>query len=317
MHFVDLFCGCGGLTAGFVDAGWTPVLAIDADHDSAETYRRNFGDVVVHADVRDVVFRGVDADALVAGVPCQGFVPLARRNKKRDDRNGLFREALRALHQIRPDRFVIENVPGFMDWWSGKALVRGARKLGYDVEAKVLDAANYGIPQHRKRAIILGSLNDGISWPSPVDADRTKTVRNAIGDLPFDISWRGMNRTTRCGEDVLERIQHVPPGGSRNDLPKRLLLPCWKDHKTGSADVMGRLRWDAPSVSIRTEFIKPEKGRYIHPEADRPITLREGARLQSFRDGFRFHGSMTSVARQIGNAVPPLLAQKIAGVLGN
>lgn len=313
--FVDLFCGCGGLSEGFVAAGWQPILAVDADRNSAETYRANFGEVAVVADVRDVDFRGTEADALVSGLPCQGYTPLGRRVRRRDHRNGLFREFLRALDEMRPEKFLVEEVPAFLQWWSGKASMSAARKMGYTVEGGVLDAWEHGVPQRRRRAFLLGSLNDGIEWPEPVPEDDRLVVVDAIGDLPFESSWKGMDVTTRCVEETLLRIRGIPPGGSRLDLPERLLPRCWKDHDSGSADVMGRLRWDLPSVSIRCEFIKPAKGRYIHPEADRPITLREGARLQSFRDSFRFRGSMTSIARQIGNAVPPRLAQALADTL--
>ncbi len=313
--FIDVYCGCGGLSRGFADAGWTPVLGLDADADCIETYRANFGEVAVCADVADVDFSGMDADAIVAGVPCQGFLSLARRNHRRDARNGLFRHVLRALDEIRPPVFALENVPAFLDWWSGRVFVREAKKLGYEVEPRVLNAADYGVAQFRKRAFIVGSVNDGVAWPTPRPADERRTVRDSIGDLPHEISWRGMNRTSRCRDETLERIRSIPVGGSRKDLPRNLLLPCWRGDHAGSTDVLGRLRWDSPSVSIRTEFIKPEKGRYVHPEADRPITLREGARLQSFPDDFRFRGSMTSIARQIGNAVPPGLALPLAAAL--
>ncbi len=289
-----------------------PALAVDADSDSIETYRFNFGEVAVCADVRRLVYKGLDADAVIAGVPCQGFLPLTRRSRRRDLRNGLFWEVLRALKEIRPGMFAVENVPQFLDWWSSGALISGARKLGYEVETRVMNAFDYGVPQVRRRAILLGSLNDEVSWPVPLPSRRRKTVREAIGDLPAEIPWQGMDRTTHCGRKVMKRIESIPIGGSRRDIPKGLLPPCWRRHTTGTGDVMGRLSWDKPSVSIRTEFIKPEKGRYLHPEANRPITLREGARLQSFRDGFRFSGSMTSIARQIGNAVPPELAYGIA-----
>jgi DNA (cytosine-5)-methyltransferase 1 len=310
-RFFDMFSGCGGLTWGFVRQGWRPTFAVDCDPDAVETFNANFPAAAVCADAVDVDFDSTDIDAVIAGVPCQGFVPLARRARSRDDRNGLFRHVLRAL-AASPEFFVVENVPAFVDWWSGRMLVREARKMGYEIETRILDAADYGVPQHRKRAFILGSMNDGIAWPEPVAEDERLTVRDAIEDLPYEISWTGMDRTSRCTKPTVARMKAVPPGGSRRDLPKSLQLPCWKNHKSGSTDVMGRLRWDTPSVAIRTEFIKPEKGRYIHPEADRPITLREGARLQSFPDGFRFKGCMTSIARQIGNAVPPVLARAIA-----
>jgi len=314
LRFIDLFSGCGGLTWGLVQRGWKPFVAIDSDPDAVETYNANFGDVALCADASDVDFRSMDVDAVVAGVPCQGFLPLSRRTRDRDNRNGLFRHVLRALAE-NPDFFVVENVPAFLDWWSGRMLVRESRKMGYEVEARVLDAVDYGVPQHRKRAFILGSLNDGIAWPERSPPDERLTVKDAIGDLPGEISWTGMDLTNRSSEATLARIKAIPPGGSRFDLPKALQLPCWRNHISGSSDVFGRLRWDEPSVAIRTEFVKPEKGRYLHPEADRSLTLREGARLQTFSDEFRFVGCMTSIARQIGNAVPPEMSRRIAQAL--
>jgi len=313
LRFIDLFSGCGGLSWGLVKRGWKPVVAIDSDPDAVETYNANFEGVALCADASDVDFRCMDVDAIVAGVPCQGFLPLSRRTRNRDNRNGLFRHILRAL-VARPDFFVVENVPAFLDWWSGRMLIRQSRKLGYKVEARVLNAVDYGVPQHRKRAFIVGSLNDGIAWPDSNPLEERLTVKDAIGDLPREISWTGMDLTNRSSEATLARIKAIPPGGSRFDLPKALQLPCWRKHTSGSSDVLGRLRWDQPSVAIRTEFIKPEKGRYVHPEANRALTLREGARLQTFPDKFRFVGCMSSIARQIGNAVPPVMSSKIAQV---
>lgn len=309
--FVDLFSGCGGLTWGFVASGWEPVFAVESDGDAVQTYGKNFGDVAIMAGVENVPFRGVEADAIIAGLPCQGFTSLSRRSIGRDRRNGLFREVVRAIRAVEPRVFLVENVPYFLDSWSGTTFIRMTKRLGYHIESQILDAVDYGVPQFRRRAFVMGTKRGKPTWPDPLGTP-PKTVRDAIGNLPFKISGRGMDRTTSCGNTSMERIRHIPVGGSRTDLPRALMAPCWRRHGSGAFDVMGRLRWGEPSVSVRTEFIKPEKGRYLHPEANRPITLREGALLQSFPKEFRFCGSMTSIARQIGNAVPPVLSRRLA-----
>jgi DNA (cytosine-5)-methyltransferase 1 len=140
-------------------------------------------------------------------------------------------------------------------------------------------------------------------------------VRDAIGDLPLDPSNINRHDFRNASELSIQRYKAIPPGGNRRDLPDHLNLPCWinKNPKSGgSADLMGRLLWDQPSLTIRTEFLKPEKGRYLHPEAHRSITVREGARIQTFPDDFLFAGSNYQAAKQIGNAVPPNLAHRIA-----
>jgi DNA (cytosine-5)-methyltransferase 1 len=176
----------------------------------------------------------------------------------------------------------------------------------------VLNAANFGVPQSRRRAIIVGSRVAVPALPEEITARRT--VRDAIGDLPLvptNVSWH-VARNPRPMS--IERYKCVPPGGNRFHLQRArpdLTPACWKRKKTGSVDVFGRMEWDKPSPTIRTEFFKPEKGRYLHPEAHRPITIREAARLQTFPDGFLFIGSNVQVAKQIGNAVPVEFARRI------
>jgi DNA (cytosine-5)-methyltransferase 1 len=190
-----------------------------------------------------------------------------------------------------------------------------AQERGYEVAAGILKAQDFGVPQRRRRAIIIASKTGAPRLPTPNGAHRT--VRDAIGDLPLrtnEIDWHiGRNPRPKS----LLRYRRIPPGGNRFDLTKtdegRAIAPrCWPEKRTGSTDVFGRLEWEKPSLTIRTEFFKPEKGRYLHPEADRPITHREAMRLQTFPDDFVWVGSRISVARQVGNAVPPELARHIA-----
>jgi len=191
----------------------------------------------------------------------------------------------------------------------------------YVIESRVLNAADYGVPQRRRRGFVIGSRIGEPIWPEKdygQGADPPKpyvSVREAIGDLPLVPDGDGLHTGRNPRPMSIERYQAVPEGGNRFDLALNrpdLLPECWRNKKSGTTDVFGRLWWDRPAYTIRTEFFKPEKGRYLHPEADRPITHREAARLQTFPDGFVFEGSKIEIAKQIGNAVPPGLAFAVA-----
>ncbi|MFZ1125726.1 MAG: DNA cytosine methyltransferase [Candidatus Baltobacteraceae bacterium] len=337
-YVADLFAGAGGLTEGFRRAGFTPVAAVEFDKWASRTYAANFGDHVMAcpieqvkvARVGDVLvwsgfgidgepreFETPEIDVLVGGPPCQGFSPLGRMNDwdYADPRNKLWKHYARILDVVRPKMFVLENVPELLKSAEFLALRRHLRRkiYGYEVIPEVLNAAHYGVPQARRRAIVVGSRLGTPQLP-PAVAERL-TVRDAIGDLPAipdGFNWH-VGRNPKAMS--VERYKAVPPGGNRFDLVERrpdIAPPCWLRKKTGSTDVFGRMIWDEPAPTIRTEFFKPEKGRYLHPEAHRPITIREAARLQTFPDGFVFVGSNVQVAKQIGNAVPVALAERIA-----
>jgi DNA (cytosine-5)-methyltransferase 1 len=240
----------------------------------------------------------------------------------------LWREYLRAVRQVRPKIFVVENVPEFLKSGQFEAFLDEFAQdpeLGvYRVEYRVLNAADYGVPQRRRRGIVIGSRLGPIIWPRKThgpDADppmEFSSVREALAGVPLqptdvDLHW-GRNPKPSS----VERYKAVPEGGNRFDLARNrpdLLPACWARKKSGTTDVFGRLWWDRPAFTIRTEFFKPEKGRYLHPEAHRPITHREAARLQSFPDEFQFVGSRIEIARQIGNAVPPKLASAVANAV--
>lgn len=321
LTIMDLFSGAGGFTLGFVQAGFVPIFSIEIDKHAAATYEANFGPHCLTKDINDVK-EFPPTDIIIGGPPCQGFSNLGAHIPN-DLRNQLWRHYMRAVKQVRPKVFVIENVPPLLSSEEGAEIVREATVLGYQVKAKILNAADYGAPQCRRRAIIIGSLIGEVRFPEATHVDPKKkdltnqhlcnwvTVRQAIGDLPLQptgYSWHiGRNPT----EKSIKRYRHVPPGGNRWNLPKELMPQCWIRKTKGGTDLFGRLRWDAPSVTIRTEFFKPEKGRYLHPEAHRPITHREAARLQCFPDNFEWKGSKIEVAKQIGNAVPVQLAYAI------
>lgn len=340
---IDLFSGAGGMTLGFIDrrfcGGFECVLAVDNDEPALQTHKANFGGRVVCANIEDWLEenpRIPKADVVIGGPPCQGFSLL---NKKRvgDHRRALWEPYLDVVELCEAKIFVMENVTELyrseelaqICWW--------AKRVGFITEAGILNAADYGAPQIRKRTLVFG-WRDGVvpapAFPPPqthTNSDEKsslppwKTVRQAIVDLgkprgteigkkhPYNLHF-GRNPTATS----LARYKAVPPGGNRFDLQRNAMHitpPCWIKKKSGGTDLFGRLWWDRPSVTIRTEFFKPEKGRYLHPSEHRPITHREAARLMGFPDDFIFKGNKTDIAKQIGNAVPPDLAAAVAAVV--
>jgi DNA (cytosine-5)-methyltransferase 1 len=223
----------------------------------------------------------------------------------------------------------MENVPELLRSAEFKLFERQliARDKGWQIKADVLNAADFGVPQRRRRAIVIGARLGEPPWPTqthfppdkvPLGKEAWLTFRDAARGLPLIPDSQNWHNPRNPRPMSLERYRTIPAEGEgRFDLAARrpdITPPCWLRKKTGSTDVFGRLWWDRPAFTIRTEFYKPEKGRYLHPQEHRPITVREAARCQTFDDGFLFpsHQSMTSVAKQIGNAVPPRFAQEIA-----
>jgi len=323
--FVDLFAGCGGMALGFRRAGFRSVWAVEQDPDAAATYRANFHHRVHAGPIEDVVEvprQAAQADVVIGGPPCQGFSPLGRFKVRPEhaQMNDLWLEFMRIVRMIGPRAVLIENVPQFLESEQGRAAVGALERTGFSVVSTVLDAYDYGVPQHRRRAFLLASRVGPVDVPRPPKRPRVRTVRRAFAGLteePTGVDWHVGRHPTDLS---LERYAVIPAGGNRFDLLKRLpdkTPVCWRKKTDGSTDVFGRLVLDQPSGTIRTEFFKPEKGRYLHPTAHRPITHREAMRLQSFPDGtgrgkFVWHGSNVSVARQVGNAVPPRLAYYLA-----
>lgn len=321
--FIDLFCGCGGLALGFEKAGFTSVYAADIDPASTDTYKNNFEHDVFCGDIKDLSTDQLEkfigkVDVIVGGPPCQGFSPLGKLSPRKEHAtmNKLWQEYLRILDLVKPKAFVVENVPEFLRSQEFALLKEQLDSRDYNIVCGTLRAIDYGVPQKRIRGFIIGMKDRLPRFPDPTR--ERKTVRDAIGDLslsPTGDNWHiGRNPT----QVSIERYKCIPPGGNRFDLMKKrpdITPRCWLEKPTGSTDVFGRLEWDKPALTIRTEFYKPEKGCYLHPEANRPITHREAARLQTFPDDFKFIGSKTEVARMIGNAVPPKLAYHIANAI--
>ncbi|ASO20269.1 DNA (cytosine-5)-methyltransferase 1 [Actinoalloteichus hoggarensis] len=355
---IDLFAGCGGMTGGFVAAGFDTALAVEVNPYAAATYAANFGeDHVRPVDIATVPASEVPpVDVVVGGPPCQGFSSLGSRDLA-DPRNQLWREYVRVVRAAHPKVFVIENVDRFLsspEFGLLRAEVDGGSLAGYTLTYGHLNAADYGVAQRRRRTIIIGSRIGPVALPSPTHGRGEAgglpasllpwaDTRSRIAELPERPHTTELPKTTatyfgrtfpgvfsgldlhlgrRPTELSLRRYDSVPPGGGRFDVPRELLPRCWRDKPTGTTDVMGRMRWDAPSLTIRTEFFKPEKGQYLHPQWDadspdrrvnRPITHYEAALLQDFPADFRWCGTKAEIARQIGNAVPLGLARALAG----
>ncbi|WP_299990811.1 DNA cytosine methyltransferase [uncultured Pontibacter sp.] len=351
---IDLFSGAGGFTLGFNmfkdsfgNSAFKSIWANDFNKESVETYNLNFGSHCVLGDIVDIInnpeFTIPQADIVIGGPPCQGF-SLLNKNRKLDPRKQLWHPFMEVVDKSNASVFVMENVKELLKSVEFNEIKVEAERLGFQVKAAKLLAADYGVPQMRYRAFIFGSKigDPALFFPpkrthrdpndkKPIDVYEYvsnprpwNTVRYAIEDLPEPVGTEirdedgplnihfGRNPTQLS----LERYRAIPDEGmNRFDLQRlapELTPQCWIKKESGGTDLFGRLWWDRPSVTIRTEFFKPEKGRYLHPVQHRPITHREAARIQSFPDDFIFAGSKTEIARQIGNAVPPILAHHIA-----
>jgi len=338
---IDLFSGCGGVTAGFKAAGFQVLAAVELDRVVAQTYRLNHPEVILYKkDIRNVCPTTMMEDCklesgqltvLSVCAPCQ---PFSRLNRFRDgdERAFLVLEAIRFVDVLRPQFLFVENVPGLrrnpdiLDRLIGRLV-----QSGYRVSAPaIIDAVNYGVPQFRKRFILLGSIYDiELRIPEPTHASpkeaawskRKKwlTVRDAFAGLQdlksgeaseIDPLHKARKHTTLS----LERLRHIPHnGGSRGSLPIELQLAGHRDGRNvGYYDVYGRMDFDKPSNTLTAGCTNFTKGRFAHPTSDRAITLREAARLQTFPDSYRFCGSYEQISAQIGNAVPVKLAEVFA-----
>jgi DNA (cytosine-5)-methyltransferase 1 len=344
LRVIDLFAGCGGLSQGFHETGlFTPVAAVEKDLFAAATYAANFGNDRIHwGDIADWVQGDLPrADVVVGGPPCQGFSNLGAKRDD-DERNELWERYVDTLVEVKPKAFVLENVDRFLKTRQFQSLIaelQGGRLEDYSIDFDVLKATDFGAAQTRRRAIVIGTRKDikKIHIPvSQVSAADWRTVKDALSgldevipedriDLPSGREFEVFDRVvpgryfasdlhiTRNYQQLSkDRFAEIPYGGNRFNLSDELKAPCWRKHTSGSGDVMGRLVWDRPSVTIRTEFFKPEKGRYLHPVQPRALSHHEAARLQGFPDTFEWCGTKLEIARQIGNAVPVPLAAALA-----
>ncbi|WP_432144397.1 DNA cytosine methyltransferase [Streptomyces sp. bgisy084] len=423
IRMIDLFSGAGGLTQGFLrvavdgsiipdedsttQSAFSPVAAVEVDAAAAMTYAENFGklsggtDHVYLGDISDWAQSELPkAEVILGGPPCQGFSGLGKENPD-DPRNQLWRQYFRVVEKVNPKIFVIENVDRFSTSQEFENLRAEFKEAGYEICEELLNAADFGVAQARKRTIIIGTRTDhpmvehplathgrpeqsqipeprtekntqlsfatpatpdeggrANEWVTLADCLQHVTPRVTSTDLPMVTAHdtpalvrisRKVKETGHLNQAFIDRIRSqmpgpfrtsqlhigrnptelslaryraIPPGGNRHDLVnaskvggKLLSTESWMNHHSGSGDVMGRLVWEKPSVTIRTEFFKPEKGRYLHPDEHRPITHLEAALIQGFPAHFRWFGSKSEIARQIGNAVPVELATAIAKVI--
>lgn len=328
---IDLFAGCGGLSCGLEQAGFSVVASVEIDKTASEAYEANHpSTLVLSADIREIDPSklldacGIDSLDLLAGCPpCQGFSSLRRRNKrptKRDSRNNLILEYLRFVQCLLPKTILLENVPALRNYYLFPLLLKELTKLGYEVVYSVLNAEDYGVPQRRKRLVLLGSRIGTPSIPQPLGIH--VTVREAIGDLGKDDAETDPLHCmhSRHTRRIAEMIEQIPKdGGSHSDLPECYQLACHHGKNIGFSDVYGRMRWDDVSPTITGGCLNPSKGRFLHPEQNRSITAREAALLQTFPKDYVFPrlSSKERVALMIGNALPPRFAKSQALMLAS
>ncbi len=345
---IDLFCGAGGLSRGLEDCGIHVQLGIEINPAAVATYRQNLPGIVLMDDIRnitaDMILQELHIQPgnlfLLAGCPpCQTFSSLQRDHAENDDRNFLIFEYIRLVREIQPLFILLENVPG-LKRGRGKILFERATaqlEQWYQIESSILNCADYGIPQTRKRLVLHGIRRDAfrllknsdanfyVSLPLPTHTDHPDadhplqpwvSAATAFADLPAVAAGTPApvgfpnHETNKLSNANIQRIQYIRShGGSRECLPTALQLPCHQKKNVVFTGVYGIIDDTQPAPTITGGCINFTKGRYGHPTQDRAITVREAARLQSFEDDFIFTGTRGQTALQVGNAVPPLLAQ--------
>jgi DNA (cytosine-5)-methyltransferase 1 len=341
---VDLFAGAGGLSLGAASAGIRVALAVEVDPRAARTYALNHpGTAVINRDVRalaDADFRSLatsrDLRILFGGPPCSGFSTSNRRNRNSENpKNHLYREFFRVAKLWSPDWIVFENVRGLVETAKGFFLDRillSLRRLRYSYTWSVLDAASFGVPQHRRRVFVVARRDRAVPLLPTAEATTTPTVWDAIGDLPrlangaahSMMSYRSVapspyairlrHRLSSCdghivtanNPEILKRFAHVKPGSNWEDIPREL-MSNYSDPSRCHTGLYHRLHSRQPSIVIGNF----RKNMLIHPTQNRGLSIREAARLQSFPDAYTFSGSIGFQQQQVGNAVPPLLAQAV------
>ncbi len=338
IQLLDFFCGAGGASLGF--AALNKVINIfkflggcDINEISAQTYANNYGTPLVNEDVvalaneegklYNLLCRlGYDKDkplVMIGCAPCQGFSSHRKKNWDEDDdvRNSLIIAFAKIVEQVQPNVIIMENVPEFLSkryWKYFSEAKRRFERNGYVVKQNIFNAASFGVPQERFRTVIIGMKKDFLLPMGILESKDYITVRDAIGELPPLKAGEAsihdpLHKSIKHKQSTLDVIRQVPhDGGNR---PAGVGPSCLEKIK-GFSDVYGRLFWDRPSITITHYARNPASGRYTHPEQDRSLTAREAASLQSFPTGFEFTGKSDDIYRQIGEAVPPLLAAGIA-----
>ena len=344
-NIIDLFAGVGGLSYGFsVLPEFNIIAANEIEKDISIAYKLNHPDVkMLNCDINnlteDVLKKALDGkkiDIVVGGPPCQSYSTLGKRQM--DERANLFMQYKRVLKILQPQAFVFENVVGILSMDKGrlfKQIQYEFEEIGYTLQHQVLNAVNFGVPQHRERVILVGFKGENnFIYPTPTHGEGLKpyvTLKDAIGDLPVLESGEKKsnyscatsneflkfvrNNATdyveehsapKNGEHLIKIMKALKDGQSKNDLPEDIRP------KSGYGNTYAKLWWEKPSTTITRNFACPSSSRCIHPRDSRAMSIREGARLQSFPDDYKFYGSDGMKRLEIGNAVPPLLSTAIA-----
>ncbi|MHB1697426.1 MAG: DNA cytosine methyltransferase [bacterium] len=343
---IDLFAGVGGMSLGFEMAGFDVVLANEYNESIAKAYMLNHPNTkMIISDIRSLpveeIFAGYRGkiDVVVGGPPCQGFSQKGQRKTINDYRNFLFKYFIAVVDYLRPQYFVMENVPNLLtaeNMYFKNEILSLFEEKGYSLKADTLNAADYGVPQNRKRAFIIGKQDEyAPAMPKPYNYG--VSTWDAISDLAYLDSGEGNecdvyrhppqskyqrvlrassdrlfnHKSTRHSDLAIERLKMIPPNSGKEVLPKEHLT------KSIYSGTWTRMRKDEISVTITTRFDTPSSGKFTHPYLHRAITVREAARIQSFPDTFRFIGTKGSQMKQVGNAVPPLLAKAVATAVMN
>ena len=355
LNALDLFAGAGGFSAGVEQAGINVIAAVEFNSQIAKTYEYNHpATKMLVDDIKNIsaetiksIFdeQGVKCNIIFGGPPCQGFSMAGNRIRSKvsfleDSRNYLFKEYIRMVETLNPDVFVIENVPGILNYNNGavkEEIYTTFEKLGYKIASKVLCAADFGVPQTRHRAVFIGNklgIESSLLFPIASHTEETYvTIRDAISDLPPVEAGKGLEVTPYSQDITLSDYQKTMVSStgtvfnheSSNHKPETLKilsmikqgqtmkdLPEEYHTKSVHSGAYGRMIYDKPAYTLTTRLNTPSVGRITHPTQGRTITPREAARIQSFPDDYRFIGDITSIGMQIGNAVPPLLAKAIA-----
>jgi len=343
---IDLFAGAGGLSLGFEMAGFDVLLAVEYDSSIADAYKLNHPYTkVIAKDIKKLSIKKTFSeyigkiDIVFGGPPCQGFSQKGQRRIMDDERNYLFKYFVMVVKFLKPSYFVMENVPTILTTGQcrfKKEIEAQFKKYEYNLEMGVLNAADYGVPQSRRRAVIIGKLR-GASVRLPKALNRRVTIWNAISDLSYLNSGEGAEVSkyrfqpkneyqkkmrkgcrilynhiaTKHSALAIKRLKMIPPNRGKEVLPKEHLT------KSIYSGTWTRMIKNEISVTITTRFDTPSSGKFTHPYLHRAITVREAARIQSFPDNFHFIGTKGSQMKQVGNAVPPLLAYALAKCIKN
>lgn len=338
---IDLFAGVGGLSLGFSQAGFEIVYANEYDKSIAESFKKNHPKTIVDTtDIRNIDFEKVfrpfekKVNVVMGGPPCQGFSQKGKRAGVKDERNFMFQQFINVVKIVKPEFFILENVPNILSSEKGYfklQIINTFKNLGYEVKAKILKTENFGVPQTRRRAVFLGRKQK-LNFELPDSNGKKTTVIEALNDLPPLKSGEGMDKqayatapnnsyqrlmrlkssvvrnhiATKHSKTALERLSLISVNGSKKDLPA--------SHRTKSihSGTWTRLKPNGFARTITTRFDTPSSGQFTLPFQNRCITVREAARLQSFPDDFVFYGTKSNQMLQVGNAVPPMMAYEIA-----